>query len=70
MGNLIKEANDPLSTDWEKRQNDVKIKAQLSSITEQVNDNKMYNKYIIKICGHAEVETFHDNLSEVIDLAN
>ena len=30
----------------------------------------MYNKDIIKICGHAEAETFHDNLSEVIDLAN
>ena len=68
--NLLKEANDPLLTDSERRQNDVKIKAQLRSITEQVNVYKMYNKDVIKICGHAEVETFHDNLSEVIDLAN
>ena len=57
-------------TDSGRRQNDVKIKAQLRSITEQVYVYKMYNKDIIKICGHAEVETFHDNLSEVIDLAN
>ena len=56
--------------DSERRQNDVKIKVQLRSIKEQVNVYKMYNKDIIKICGHAEVETFHDNLSEVIDLAN
>ena len=70
MENLLKEANDPLLTDSERRQNDVKIKAQLKSITEKVNVYKMYNKDIIKICGHAEVETFHCNFSEVIDLAN
>ena len=57
-------------TDSERRQSDVKIKAQLRSITAQVNVYKMYNKDIIKLCGHAEVKTFHDNLSEVIDLAN
>lgn len=34
---LLKESNDPLLTDSEKRQNDVKIKAQLGSIQEQVN---------------------------------
>ena len=69
MENLLKEANDLLLTDSERRQNDVKIKAQLRSITEQVNIYKMYNKDIIKICGPSEVETFHDNLSEVMDLA-
>ena len=67
---LLKESNDPLLTDSEKRQKDVKIKAQLRGIQEQVNVYKIYNKDVIKICGHAEVETFHDNLSEVIDLAN
>ena len=36
MENLLKEANDPLLTDSERRQNDAKIKAQLRSITEQV----------------------------------
>ena len=30
----------------------------------------MFNKDIIKICGHNEVETFHENLSEVMDLGN
>ena len=67
---LLKESNDPLLTDSEKRQNDVKIKAQLRSIQEQVNVYKMFNKDIIKICGHNEVETFHENLSEVMDLGN
>ena len=41
--NLLKEANDPLLTDSERRQNDVKIKAQLRSITEPVNVYKMCN---------------------------
>ena len=68
--NLLKEANDPLLTDSEKRQNDVKIKSQLRSIQEQVNVYKMFNKDIMKICGHNEVETFHENLSEVMDLGN
>ena len=68
--NLNKEANDPLLTDSERRQNDVKLKTQLRSIIEQVNVYKMYYKDIIKICGNAEVETFHDHLSEVIDLVN
>ena len=67
---LLKESNDPLLTDSEKRQKDVKIKAQLRSIQEQVNVYKMLNKDIIKICGHNEVETFHENLSEVMDLSN
>ena len=70
MENLLKEANDPLLTDSERSQNDVKIKAQFRSITEQVNVYKMYNKDIIKICGDAEIETFHDDLSEVMYRAN
>ena len=68
--NLLKEASDTLLTDSERRQNDVNIKVRLRNITKQLNVYKMYNKDIIKICGHAEVETFHDNLSEVMDLAN
>ena len=54
----------------QRRQNDVKIKAQLRSITEQVDVYKMYKKDAIEICGHSEVETFHDKLSEVMVLAN
>ena len=67
---LLKESNDQLLTDSEKRQKDIKIKAQLRSIQEQVNVYKAFNKDIMKICGHNEVETFHENLSEVMDLGN
>ena len=42
--NLLKEANDPLLTDSEKRQKDVKIKAKLRSIQEQVNVTKCSTK--------------------------
>ena len=70
MENLLKQANDPLLTDSERRQNDVKMKSQFRSITEQFNVYKMYKKDIIKIYRHAQVETLHDNLSEVMDLAN
>ena len=38
--NLLKEANDPLLTDSERRQNDVRIKAQLRSIQSKLTSTK------------------------------
>ena len=68
--NLLKDDSNPLLTDSEKRSNDIKIKAQLRSISEQVNTYKVYNKDIIKICGHAKVETFNYSMLKVIGMAN
>ena len=59
----MKDDSNPLLTNSEKRSYDIKIKAQLRGISEQVNTYKVYNKDIIKICGHLEVETFYDNMS-------
>ena len=66
---ILKDDTD-LLTDTEKRSNDVKIKSQLRTINEQVNLYKSYNKDIVKICSHIEVETFHNDLSEVLDTSN
>ena len=38
--------------------------------SEKVNTYNDYNKDIIMICRHAEVHTFYDNMSGVIDMAN
>ena len=62
---LLNNDND-LLTDSEKRSNDIKVKAQLRTIAEQVSSYKFYNKDIIKICSHDEVEGFHNGLSEVL----
>ena len=66
----MKEGSDPLSTDMVTRQNDVKIKAQLILVAEQVDIHTMYNKDIIEICGHSEVDISSDHLSKLTNLAN
>ena len=68
--NFLKCSIDPLLMDLEEGQNDVKINAQLRSITDQANIHKMYNKYIIKNCDHPEAEDFQANVSQIMDLAN
>lgn len=68
LAELIKDATNPLMADSEKRANDVKIKAKLRSICEQVNVYKMYNRDIM-ICGHSEVEDFQANLYEIMYLS-
>lgn len=66
---LLKDGND-LLTDSEKRLNDIKIKSQPRTIAEQVSSYKLYNKDVIKICSHDEVERFHSELSEVLHNSN
>ena len=59
-----------LYTDSEKRNHEIKLKASIKTISEQVSIYKAYVKDVLKICAYGDVNNFHADLASMLDLSN